>query len=40
MDFTVELAAKLLKVGAPGLHIFTLNQYRAATEVARAVGLC
>jgi methylenetetrahydrofolate reductase (NADPH) len=40
MDFTVELAAKLLKVGAPGLHIFTLNQHRAATEVARAVGLC
>lgn len=40
MDFTVGLAVQLLEVGAPGLHIFTLNQHRAAIEVARSVGLC
>lgn len=40
MSFTVSLASKLLEGGAPGLHIFTLNQHRAATEVARSVGLC
>jgi methylenetetrahydrofolate reductase (NADPH) len=40
MDFTVGLALQLLEVGAPGLHIFTLNQHRAAIEVARSVGLC
>ncbi|MFM6980965.1 MAG: methylenetetrahydrofolate reductase [Micrococcales bacterium] len=39
MDYTIELGVKLLEVGAPGLHIFTLNQSTAALELARGVGL-
>lgn len=39
MDFTIELGQKLLADGAPGLHIFTLNQSAAATELAKGVGL-
>lgn len=39
MDFTIELGKSLLQAGAPGLHIFTLNQSAAASEVARGVGL-
>lgn len=39
MDFTIELGQKLLEGGAPGLHIFTLNQSAAATELAKGVGL-
>ncbi len=37
MDFSVQLGAKLLAAGAPGLHIFTLNQSKAALELARGV---
>jgi len=40
MAFTVDLGVKLLEAGAPGLHIFTLNQSSAALELARGVGLC
>ncbi len=40
MQFTIDLGVKLLDVGAPGLHIFTLNQSVAALELARGVGLC
>lgn len=40
MEFTIELGRKLLASGAPGLHIFSLNQPDAALEVARSVGLC
>ena len=40
MDFTINLGTELLKVGAPGLHIFTLNQSVAALELARGIGLC
>ena len=39
MAFTIELGRELLAAGAPGLHIFCLNQAAAATEVARGVGL-
>ncbi len=39
MDFSIRLGAKLLEAGAPGLHIFTLNQSKAALELARGVGL-
>lgn len=39
MDYTIELGQKLLTAGAPGLHIFTLNQSVAALELARGVGL-
>ncbi len=39
MDFSVQLANDLLKAGAPGLHIFSLNYSKAALEVARGCGL-
>jgi methylenetetrahydrofolate reductase (NADPH) len=39
MDYSIKLANELLQVGAPGLHIFTLNFSRAALEVARGCGL-
>ena len=39
MEFTAQLGLELLAAGAPGLHIFTLNQSAAATEIAVATGL-
>jgi methylenetetrahydrofolate reductase (NADPH) len=39
MDFTINLGRQLLELGAPGLHIFTLNQSEAALELASGVGL-
>lgn len=39
MAYTIELGKQLLEAGAPGLHIFTLNQAGPALEVARGVGL-
>lgn len=39
MDFTAQLGHDLLAAGAPGLHIFSLNQSAAATEIAKATGL-
>jgi methylenetetrahydrofolate reductase (NADPH) len=39
MDFSINLGLQLLKAGAPGLHVFTLNQHKAALELARGVGL-
>lgn len=39
MDFTIELSKKLLEGGAPGLHIFTLNQSQAAKKLAESAGL-
>lgn len=39
MEYTIELGRQLLAAGAPGLHIFTLNQAAPALEVARGVGL-
>ena len=39
MQFTIDLGVQLLEAGAPGLHIFTLNQSVAALELARGVGL-
>lgn len=39
MEFSVDLGQQLLKAGAPGIHIFTLNQHAAALELARGVGL-
>ncbi|WP_296632008.1 methylenetetrahydrofolate reductase [Rhodoluna sp.] len=40
MDYITQLSLDLIKVGAPGLHIFSLNQSVAALELARGVGLC
>jgi len=39
MQFTIDLGKQLLAAGAPGLHIFTLNQSAAALELARGIGL-
>jgi methylenetetrahydrofolate reductase (NADPH) len=39
MAYTVQLGLELLAGGAPGLHIFALNQAKAATRVASEVGL-
>lgn len=39
MEYTIELGRALLDAGAPGLHIFTLNQSTAALELAHGVGL-
>ena len=39
MAYTVQLGRELLSAGAPGLHIFALNQSKAATRVAQEVVL-
>ena len=39
MDFTVGLANKLISGGAPGLHLFTLNQSTAVLEVLDRIDL-
>ena len=39
MKYTVALGKELLAAGAPGLHIFCLNQVAAAQEIAIGVGL-
>lgn len=40
MEYSIQLAQKLVEVGAPGLHIFSLNHHGAALELARGAGLC
>ena len=40
MDYVTQLSLDLIDAGAPGLHIFSLNQSVAALELARGVGLC
>ena len=40
MDYVTQLSLDLIEAGAPGLHIFSLNQSTAALELARGVGLC
>lgn len=39
MEYSIDLGLKLISDGAPGLHIFSLNQDAAAIELARGVGL-
>ena len=39
MDYSIELGRSLLAAGAPGLHIFCLNQSKAAMDLAKGVGL-
>ncbi|MEN9604084.1 MAG: hypothetical protein RLZZ06_1069 [Actinomycetota bacterium] len=39
MAFSVELSKELLNRGAPGLHIFTLNQFTSANELITGIGL-
>lgn len=40
MDYSKQLSVDLIAAGAPGLHIFSLNQHAAAIELARGAGLC
>lgn len=40
MAYSTQLARDLVAVGAPGIHIFTLNHHAAAIELARGAGLC
>ncbi|WP_138275296.1 methylenetetrahydrofolate reductase [Rhodoluna limnophila] len=40
MEFSKQLSVDLIAAGAPGLHIFSLNQHAAAIELARGAGLC
>lgn len=39
MDFSIDLARKLIDAGAPGVHVFTLNHHRATTELLKGAGL-
>ena len=38
VEVAVSLGRDLLEIGAPGLHIYTMNFARAASEVATALG--
>ncbi len=38
VDVAVKLGRELLELGAPGLHVYTMNYSRAASEVASALG--
>ena len=40
MAYATKLAVDLVAAGAPGIHIFALNQHVAALELARGAGLC
>lgn len=39
MQFSADLAKALLEGGAPGIHIFTLNQHKATSDLLVAAGL-
>ena len=39
MEFSARLVRELVDGGAPGIHIFTLNQSKAAIELATSSGL-
>ena len=38
VEVAVNLGRELLELGAPGLHVYTMNFARAASEVASALG--
>ncbi len=40
MAYSIQLANDLIAAGAPGIHIYSLNQHVAALELARGAGLC
>jgi methylenetetrahydrofolate reductase (NADPH) len=39
LDVVTELCERLIALGAPGLHFYTLNQATLSTEIARRLGL-
>lgn len=39
LDVVSELCQRLIKLGAPGLHFYTLNQSALALEIVRRLGL-
>ena len=39
MAFAINLSKELIAGGAPGLHIFTLNQFTATAELLAGIGL-
>lgn len=39
MDFATDLIKKLLDLGAPGIHLYTLNKAEICLELAKRVGL-
>ncbi len=39
IDHAIELSARLVAVGAPGIHLYSLNQAAAASAVVTGLGL-
>lgn len=39
LDVVTDLCERLLALGAPGLHFYTMNQYEATAELVRRLGL-
>ncbi len=39
VEFAAELGQTLLDAGAPGLHIYPMNRWRAASELLQALGI-
>jgi methylenetetrahydrofolate reductase (NADPH) len=39
VDVAAEMCQKLLEIGAPGLHFYTLNRSHSTIEVYQALGL-
>jgi methylenetetrahydrofolate reductase (NADPH) len=39
IDVTTELCRRLLERGAPGLHIYTMNQHEPAEAIWENLGL-
>jgi len=39
LDVVTELCERLLRIGAPGLHIYTMNAATAPIEICRRLGL-